>query len=101
MLKTLSKLRAGCISSSFARTSPSVRKNSKVSSNNEQIVEHLVNRMDENNYIRASRLQLNRRRSNLVGLLLGLLTVSIYIYTIHAVKEEHFLDDTNPPDNIN
>ncbi|KFD67494.1 hypothetical protein M514_20335 [Trichuris suis] len=62
---------------------------------------HSVTKMDEHNQIRAARSSLKSRRSNLAGLLLRFLVVVTYVYTIRAVKEEDFLDDTNPPDNIN
>ncbi|KFD57136.1 hypothetical protein M513_02021 [Trichuris suis] len=88
-------------SCNYGTSGACVSKNSKSPLNNERIVEHFVTKMDEHNQISAARSSLKRRRSNLAGLLLGFLVVGIYVYTIRAVKEEDFLDDTNPPDNIN
>ncbi|XP_003706059.1 cytochrome c oxidase assembly factor 3, mitochondrial [Megachile rotundata] len=49
---------------------------------------------------RALRYRKTRNRCTVAGISLACLVVGIYAYTIHAVKQETFLDDLNEPEKI-
>lgn len=50
---------------------------------------------------RALRYRKTRNGCTALGISLACLVVGIYAYTIHAVKQETFLDDLNEPEKIN
>lgn len=56
-----------------------------------------MKRLEEENLIRATKIQRYRKRNRYSGILLGLGVVGIYTYTLYAVKQEKFLDDFEVP----
>lgn len=54
--------------------------------------------IEEQNRLRVEKLNRIRRRNIFTGLSLGALVVSIFSYSILAVKQETFLDDFEPPE---
>lgn len=53
--------------------------------------------IEKENINRVKKLQNLRRRNNLTGLILGGSVLSIYLYSMYAVKQEKFLDDFSEP----
>lgn len=53
--------------------------------------------IEKENIARVQKLQGLRRRNNLTGLVLGGTVLSIYIYSMFAIKQEKFLDDFSEP----
>ncbi|CAK9830616.1 Cytochrome c oxidase assembly factor 3 homolog, mitochondrial [Anthophora retusa] len=49
---------------------------------------------------KALRYRSTRKKCNIAGVALASIAVGIYLYTIHAVKQETFLDDLNEPEKI-
>ncbi|CAK9800697.1 Cytochrome c oxidase assembly factor 3 homolog, mitochondrial [Anthophora plagiata] len=49
---------------------------------------------------KALRYRSTRTKCNIAGIALTGITVGIYLYTIHAVKQETFLDDLNEPEKV-
>lgn len=60
----------------------------------------LMKRLEGINKTRAERLIKERKSNRIMGLSLGCLAIGIYLYTIHAMKQETFLDDLNEPEKI-
>ncbi|KAK0091630.1 hypothetical protein PV326_002930 [Microctonus aethiopoides] len=58
---------------------------------------HYIKKIEEFNVERVARLKKLNRNNRIVGGLLGLTVISIYAYTINAVKQERFLDDFEVP----
>ncbi|KAK0163442.1 hypothetical protein PV327_007121 [Microctonus hyperodae] len=58
---------------------------------------HYIKKIEEYNIERVARLKKYNRSGNIIGGLLGLGVISIYAYTIYAVKQERFLDDFDIP----
>ncbi|KAM3960744.1 coiled-coil domain containing 56 [Aphomia sociella] len=56
--------------------------------------------IEEKNRERVQKLQLIAKRNRITGLAIGAGVVSIYLYSIFAVKQETFLDDFNEPAKI-
>ncbi|EZA52373.1 cytochrome c oxidase assembly factor 3, mitochondrial isoform X2 [Ooceraea biroi] len=56
-----------------------------------------MKRLEEHNLERAKRVQIYRKRNRISGIVLGLTALSIYVYTMYAVKQEKFLDDFEVP----
>lgn len=53
--------------------------------------------IEKENLIRVQKLQSLRRRNNLTGIVLGGTALSIYLYSMYAIKQEKFLDDFSEP----
>lgn len=53
--------------------------------------------IENENINRVKKLQGLRRRNNLTGIVLGGTVLSIYLYSMLAIKQEKFLDDFNEP----
>lgn len=53
--------------------------------------------IEKENLNRVKKLQGLRRRNNLTGIVLGGTVLSIYLYSMLAVKQEKFLDDFSEP----
>ncbi|KAJ6647599.1 Cytochrome c oxidase assembly factor 3, mitochondrial, partial [Pseudolycoriella hygida] len=53
--------------------------------------------IEKENLIRVQKLQSLRKRNNLTGIILGGSVLSIYFYSMFAVKQEKFLDDFSEP----
>lgn len=49
---------------------------------------------------RALRYRTRRNKCTIAGFSLGALALSIYLYTIHAVRQETFLDNFDEPEKI-
>lgn len=58
---------------------------------------HYIKKIEEFNVERVARLKKVKRNSWIVGGLLGIGVISIYAYTIYAVRQERFLDDFEVP----
>ncbi|XP_076245482.1 cytochrome c oxidase assembly factor 3, mitochondrial-like [Calliopsis andreniformis] len=52
------------------------------------------------NFQRATKYRRTRRNNIILGLSLAAGVLGIYFYTMHAVKQETFLDDFNEPETI-
>jgi len=57
-----------------------------------------IKRFEERHLRNVERRQRERRRARIIGLSLGALAISIYIYTIKRVRQETFLDDFSIPE---
>lgn len=53
--------------------------------------------IEKENLVRVQKLQSLRRRNNLTGIVLGGTVLSIYLYSMLAIKQEKFLDDFSEP----
>lgn len=53
--------------------------------------------IEKQNLQRVKKLQTIRKRNNITGISLGAFVISIYFYSMYAVKQERFLDDFNEP----
>lgn len=53
--------------------------------------------VERQNHLRATRLIRLRRNARFTGLLLGGISLSIYVYSIYSIKQETFLDDFEEP----
>ncbi|CAG0900670.1 unnamed protein product [Darwinula stevensoni] len=56
-----------------------------------------MKKFEKENLLRVQKLKRVRQRNFLTGLLLGAGVLSIYTYSIVAVKQEKFLDDFEDP----
>lgn len=56
--------------------------------------------IENKNLLRVQKLQKLRRRNNLLGGAVGISVVSIYLYSMFAIKQEKFLDDFNEPQKV-
>lgn len=65
------------------------------------IEKEYMQRLQRQNIERIQKLNLTRRKNRIVGTVLGLGVISIYSYTIWAIKQESFLDDFNEPEKVN
>lgn len=72
---------------------PTEKKHSKLQLQMMQLVE-------DQNRDRVIKLQKVRRNNRLTGSILGIAALSIYIYSLTAIKQETFLDDFIPPEKI-
>lgn len=61
--------------------------------------EFMLKAQQQNNE-RIAKLNRQRRGGVLTGVILGITAASIYAYTIHAIKQERFLDDFDEPEKI-
>ncbi|XP_076668092.1 cytochrome c oxidase assembly factor 3, mitochondrial-like [Andrena cerasifolii] len=59
-----------------------------------------LKRAEEINLERALRYKKLRKSNAILGLSLAATVLGIYFYTMHAVKQETFLDDLNEPETI-
>lgn len=59
-----------------------------------------MKRMEEENLKRAQKVQKYRKTNNRLAITLALGALGIYAYTIHAFKQETFLDDFEKPEKI-
>lgn len=53
--------------------------------------------IEKENIYRVKKLQSLRKRNNLTGIILGGSVLSIYLYSMFAIKQEKFLDDFDEP----
>lgn len=56
--------------------------------------------IERQNLLRVSKLKALRKRNILTGLGVGATVLSIYLYSMLAVKQEKFLDDFNEPQKV-
>ena len=56
--------------------------------------------IEKQNLIRVAKLKALKRRNNLTGLIIGGTVISIYLYSMLAIKQEKFLDDFNEPQKV-
>ncbi|KOC69228.1 hypothetical protein WH47_11013 [Habropoda laboriosa] len=49
---------------------------------------------------KALKYRNTRLKCSILGISLGGIALGIYLYTIHAVRQETFLDDLNEPEKI-
>ena len=59
---------------------------------------NFIQKAERENVRRAERYVLYRRSDVRIGITCALIAVSIYLYTIYAIKQEKFLDDFEMPD---
>ncbi|XP_050523141.1 cytochrome c oxidase assembly factor 3, mitochondrial [Daktulosphaira vitifoliae] len=57
--------------------------------------------VERQNFVRVNRLNRMRKNARFTGLLLGSIALSIYGYSIYAIKQESFLDDFDEPETTN
>jgi len=67
---------------------------SKLSSSDREFIQ----RLNRENLERVAKLKRVRRNNSITGVLLGTIALSIYGYTIYAVRQETFLDDFEVPE---
>lgn len=53
--------------------------------------------VERQNLVRATRLNRMRKNARYTGLILGSISLSIYVYSIYSIKQETFLDDFEEP----
>lgn len=53
--------------------------------------------VERQNLVRATRLNQMRKNARYTGLILGSISLSIYVYSIYSIKQETFLDDFEEP----
>ncbi|KAJ8930664.1 hypothetical protein NQ314_016505 [Rhamnusium bicolor] len=58
---------------------------------------HFVKQVEQKNFERAQKLTRLRRNNLITGCLLGVGVLSIYGYSMYAVRQESFLDDFDEP----
>lgn len=56
--------------------------------------------IEQRNLQRVTKLRLQRKRNTWTGLIIGATVISIYAYSMLAVKQERFLDDFNEPEKV-
>lgn len=56
--------------------------------------------IEKRNLERVTKLRLQRKRNIWTGLTIGATVISIYLYSMLAVKQERFLDDFNEPQKV-
>lgn len=56
--------------------------------------------IERQNLQRVTKLRLQRKRNTWTGLIIGGTVISIYLYSMLAVKQERFLDDFNEPQKV-
>lgn len=56
--------------------------------------------IEQRNLLRVTQLRLQRKRNTWTGLIIGATVISIYAYSMLAVKQERFLDDFNEPQKV-
>lgn len=56
--------------------------------------------IEKQNVQRVTKLRLQRKRNVYTGLIIGGTVISIYLYSMLAVKQERFLDDFNEPQKV-
>ncbi|XP_067212427.1 cytochrome c oxidase assembly factor 3, mitochondrial isoform X2 [Linepithema humile] len=56
-----------------------------------------MKRLEDQNLLRAKRVQAYRKANNRTAIALALGVIGIYTYTIYSVKQEKFLDDFEEP----
>lgn len=59
-----------------------------------------IKEVERKNLERVEKFRRMRRNNRITGSLLGLLAISIYGYSMYAVKQETFLDDFEEPQKI-
>lgn len=61
---------------------------------------HWVRLIEKQNLERVQKLNLKRKRSTIIGFALSAAVLSVYAYTIHAVKQENYFDDFEIPETV-
>lgn len=64
------------------------------------IEKEYMQRIHQQNLNRVQNLNKIRRRNRFLGAALSACVVSIYSYTLWAIKQENFLDDFNEPEKV-
>lgn len=64
------------------------------------IEKEYMKRVQEQNLARIQRWTKIRRKNRYVGFGLAVGVISIYSYTVWAIKQEKFLDDFNQPEKV-
>lgn len=59
---------------------------------------HWIKRVEQENIDRVKKLKALRNRNIIVGGLLGGVVLSIYSYTLKAIKQEQYFDDFDFPE---
>lgn len=59
---------------------------------------HWIKRVEQENIDRVKKLKVIRNRNLIVGGLLGATVLSIYSYTLKAIKQEQYFDDFDLPE---